>query len=169
MDKLNTPFGDIIVKINNQEIEYHYKKCDNDRTCPNLLGRYLIEIELNPKECKKYCISCEVSDSYLLKSEIETGEMLECQSFYSQDRVKLSIGVYGECWGYGYNGIYKTNDYDIKYLPSGISYLVLENTKTNKFYFAISWIDDVGYDDPINNEHDRDSETWFGSDPIYVI
>lgn len=62
------------------------------------------------------------------------------------------------------------NDYDIEYKPNGLSYLVLKETQTEKYYFAISWIDDVGYEDSINNgEHDRDVETWFGSDPMLLI
>ena len=170
MKRLNTPLGDIFIKINGKEIGYEYKKCANDRTCSNLLGRYLIEIISKPTG-EEYSISCEIINNQSLKSEIETGEMLECIGFYGQERVKLSIGAYGESWGYiGGRPMEANNDYDIEYKPNGLSYLVLKETQTEKYYFAISWIDDVGYDDPINNgEHDRDVETWFGSDPMLLI
>ena len=63
-----------------------------------------------------------------------------------------------------------SNDYYIEYKPNGLSYLVLKETKTEKYYFGVSWIDDVGYEDPINNdEHDRDVETWYGSDPSFLM
>ena len=32
MKKLKTPFGEIIVKIDDQEVEYKFKKCENDPT-----------------------------------------------------------------------------------------------------------------------------------------
>lgn len=170
MKRLNTPLGDIFIKINGKEIGYEYKKCANDRTCSNLLGRYLIEIISKPTG-EEYSISCEIINNQSLKSEIETGEMLECIGFYGEERVKLSIGAYGESWGYiGGRLLEANNDYDIEYKPNGLSYLVLKGTQTEKYYFAISWIDDVGYEDPINNgEHDRDVETWFGSDPMLLI
>ena len=170
MKRLKTLLGDISIKINGREIGYEYKKCANDRTCPNLLGRYLIEIISKPTG-KEYSISCEIVNNQSLKSEIETGEMQECISFYSEERIKLSIGAYGERWGYiGGRRMETNNDYDIEYKPNGLSYLVLKETKTEKYYFAISWIDDVGYEDPINNgEHDRDVETWFGSDPMVLM
>lgn len=170
MKRLNTPLGDIFIKINGKEIGYEYKKCANDRTCSNILGRYLIEIRSKPTG-EEYSISCEIINNQSLKSEIETGEMLECIGFYGEKRVKLSIGAYGESWGYiGGRLIEANNDYDIEYKPNGLSYLVLKETQTEKYYFAISWIDDVGYEDPINNgEHDRDVETWFGSDPMLLI
>lgn len=170
MKRLNTPLGDIFIKINGKEIGYEYKKCANDRTCSNLLGRYLIEIISKPTG-EEYSISCEIINNQSLKSEIETGEMLECIGFYGEERVKLSIGAYGESWGYiGGRLIEANNDYDIEYKPNGLSYLVLKETQTEKYYFAISWIDDVGYEDPINNgEHDRDVETRYGSDPVWLI
>ena len=170
MKRLNTPFGDISIKINDKEISYEYKKCTNDRTCLNLLGRYLIEITSIPKG-EEYSISCEIVNNQSLKSEIETGEMLECISFYGEERIKLSIGAYGESWGYIGNRLMEaSNDYDIEYRPNGLSYLVLKETKTDKYYFAVSWIDDVGYEDSINNyDNDRDVETWYGSDPFLLI
>ncbi|KXB72773.1 MAG: hypothetical protein E6970_00170 [Peptostreptococcus sp.] len=170
MKRLNTPLGDISIKINDKEISYEYKKCANDRTCPNLLGRYLIEIISKPTG-EEYSISCEIINNKSLKSEIENGEMLECIGFYGEGRIKLSIGAYGESWGYIGSRLMETsNDYDIEYKPNGLSYLVLKETETEKYYFAVSWIDDVGYEDPINNgEHDRDVETWYGSDPILLI
>ena len=170
MKRLNSPFGEISIKINDIEINYEYKKCANDRSCPNLLGRYLIEITSKPIG-KEYSITCEIAKNQFLKSEIESGEMLECIGFYGEERRKLSIGAYGECWGYVEGRPMETrNDYDIEYKPDGLSYLVLKKTRTDKYYFAISWIDDVGYEDPISSDaHDRGVETWFGSDPMMLI
>lgn len=66
MKRLNIPLGDISIKVNNKEIGYEYKKCANDRTCPNLLGRYLIEIISKPTD-EEYSISCEIVKKSILK------------------------------------------------------------------------------------------------------
>ncbi|MDY6065332.1 MAG: hypothetical protein SPI59_03270 [Finegoldia sp.] len=95
MGIIKTPLGEIIVKVDNKEIDYKYKKYDNDSTCPDLLGRYLIEVQSEPTG-QKYKISCEIMSNNLLKGEIESGEMLSCMGFYGEDSIKLSIGTYGE-------------------------------------------------------------------------
>ena len=170
MEKLQTPLGEIVVTIGHREIDYAYRSCEMDRTCPNLLGRYLIEVEFPPTG-EEYEILCELQGDALYQTEIETGEMLECLSFYSKERIKLSIGGYGERWGYvDHQPVSIYTDYDIDYKPRGIAYIVGPTTKTTKYVFGISWIDDVGYDQPVRTgEHDRDVETWFGSDPSYLM
>ena len=56
-------------------------------------------------------------------------------------------------------------DYDAEYLVNGMSYLILPGTKTEQYVFGISWIDDVGRNDPGDGNHNRDIQTWFGADP----
>ena len=31
--------------------------------------------------------------------------------------------------------------------------------------FGIAWIDNVGWDDPVDGHNNRDVETWYGADP----
>lgn len=55
-------------------------------------------------------------------------------------------------------------DYDTDYLENGMAHIILPNTKTEQYTFGASWIDDVGWDDIIDNQNDRDTQTWFGAD-----
>ena len=54
----------------------------------------------------------------------EGGERLECLSFYGTQRVKMSIGLEGEC---GRN--YYEYDYDIDYLDNGMAYVIMPEPK----------------------------------------
>ena len=63
----------------------------------------------------------------------EGGERLECLSFYGIQRVKMSIGLEGEC---GRN--YYEYDYDIDYLDNGMAYVIMPETKTEKYSFGDS-------------------------------
>lgn len=168
MTRLNTPYGEISIKIDGKEITYNYIKSENDEICPNLLGRYFIVLNVEPDGNEHY-ISCQINPNIKFKSEIETGERYECQTFYNDDRIMLTIGVYGEVLVYDKNGereYYSFNDYDIEHLNDGMSYIILEDTTTDKYIFGIAWIDDVGYDDPfLNTGHDRANETYFGAEP----
>ena len=48
-------------------------------------------------------------------------------------------------------------------------YIILPNTKTEQYTFGVSWINDVGWDDIIDNQNDRDTQTWFGADPLNYL
>ena len=88
---------------------------------------------------------------------IESGERLELKSFY-RDNTKLSIGMEGDA-GYYPDGTRSLDvyDYDNDYMEDGVSYLILEETKTTKYVFGVAWIEKV--------TAENDVQTWFGADP----
>ncbi|MBQ6621403.1 MAG: hypothetical protein IJH75_01025, partial [Mogibacterium sp.] len=68
----------------------------------------------------------------MYKRTPESGERLECQSFYNVHRFKMSIGL--ECEA-GYVGGFRASDeydYDADYLDNGMSFLIDMSTKTEK-------------------------------------
>ena len=50
-----------------------------------------------------------------------------------------------------------------------MSFLIDMNTKTEKYVFGIAWIDNVGWEDPIDENNNRDVETWYGADPTLAL
>ena len=60
-------------------------------------------------------------------------------------------------------------DYDADYLVNGMSYLILPGTQTEQYVFGISWVDDVGLNDPGDGNQNRDIQTWFGADPTVSL
>ncbi len=167
MTNIQTPLGEVAIEIDGERTDYIAAKGKiNDVTFPNILGRYHIIIDFIP-DGKKHIISCVIKSSEKLNRTIESGENLECQSFYSKNKIKISIGLLGESWRcVGGKLVECENDYDIEYLDDGMAYCVLEGTKTQKYIFGIAWIDNVGWDDALSyGEHNRGLETWFASDP----
>lgn len=167
MDKLDTPFGFIDIQIDGKSIPYEAREGRRLKyLCPNVLGRYQIEIQFIP-DGKEHTISCVFNTPKKYKAGQESGENLESQGFYSEDRYKMSIGLLCDIWGY-INGEYTEcyNDCGIDYLHNGMVYHILEGTETETYIFGISWIDDVGWDDPITRQRQsRAAETWSGADP----
>ena len=81
----------------------------------------------------------------------------------------MSIGLESEA---GYSGSTRTPgeyDYVADYLENGMAFLIGEKTKTERYVFGIAWIDGVGWDDPVDEGHDRDAETWYGADPTLAL
>lgn len=154
---LVTPLGEIIIFCNNKKIEYKAVSIENDKTCIDLDGRYLITLHIEPNG-KKQKISCKIK-MYTPSSNdgIETGENLELKSFY-KDKIKLSIGMEGDT-GYLIDGI-RYYDYDNNYLDDGVEYVLLEETVTDEYKFGIAWIN--------NYTEDNDAQTWFGADPTMM-
>lgn len=167
MNKLITPFGEIQILIDGIPVPYAAKEGRKyDGLCSNVLGRYQIKISFVP-DGKEHQIACIFNPSGLYERMTESGEYLECQSFYNSERYKMSIGLEfdegDEEW------IHNKYDYDIAYLENGMAYRIESNTKTTEYVFGICWIDDVGWDDPIENGNDRGIETWFGADPTLAL
>ena len=158
MDNLLTPFGEIKILIDSKPVPYVAKEGRKlESGCPNVLGRYQIEVRFIP-DGKEHTIACVFeSDSHYERGP-ESGERLECQGFYNDHRYKMSIGV--EC-----DMISDEYDYDADYLENGMAYLIRTKTKTECYTFGISWIDNVGWNDLIDKDNDRDVETWYGADP----
>ena len=159
MGYLETPFGKVKILIDDIEVTYcAVKKQPNERLCPNVVGRYHIDVDFAP-DGTKHEIKCIIEELSCSDRGPESGEMLECQAFYNTDNWKLSIGVEcetgflpdGRRWSERY-------DYDARYLDNGMSYVILKETKEEHFKFGIAWIDNV------EDDHARDVQTWFAAD-----
>ena len=82
----------------------------------------------------------------------------------------MSIGLEcgAGCIGAGDARTSDKSDYDAGYLENGMSFLIDRNTRTECYVFGIAWIDNVGWDDPVDGHNNRDVETWYGADPTLV-
>ena len=176
-DKLITPFGEIKILIDGVSIPYHADKEEIIKEiCPDLLGRYQITIKYVP-DGKEHHIACIFDSTGSFKNSPESGENLECQAFYNENRFKMSIGIKCDISlfdGERSSGYYDYDvdylyDYDADYLDNGMEYIIVHNTKTETYKFGIAWIDDVGFDDPINPDNDREVQTWYGADPALML
>lgn len=162
MKKLRTPFGEIKILIDGKTTSYTAEEGRKlDVLCPHVLGRYWITVPFIP-DGKEHAIACVFQPICSYEKTSESGERLECQSFYNTSRFKLSIGL--EC------DVCATNeyDYDADYLENGMAFLIDANTKTESYTFGIAWIDNVGWDDPID-DNGRDVETWYAADPTFAL
>lgn len=141
-------------------MEYTVKNIGaSERLCPDISGRFGIEILYEP-DGKQHTISCRIKKYHASsRDEIEPGERLELKSFY-RENTKLSIGMEGDA-GYYSDGTRDSDvyDYDNDYMEDGVSYLIMEDTKTTKYVFGIAWIDNVTVE--------NDVQTWYGADPTY--
>ena len=159
VEHLETPFGKVMILTDDAETAYMIvKKQPNERLFPDVIGRYHICVDFVP-DGKEHEIKCIIENISYLDRGPESGEMLECQSFYNADNWKLSIGLEcesgflpdGRRWSDRY-------DYDANYLDNGMSYVILKETKTEHFKFGIAWINNV------EDNHSRDVQTWFAAD-----
>lgn len=155
---LTTTLGDIEIYADNERVEYIVKNIGaSEKLCPDISGRFCIEILYDP-DGKQHTISCRIKE-YLASSRdgIEPGERLELKSFY-RENTKLSIGMDGDA-GYYTDGTRDSDvyDYDNDYMEDGVSYLIMEDTKTTKYVFGIAWLDNV--------TEENDVQTWYGADP----
>ena len=165
---LLTPFGEIRILIDEKSVPFIAKEGRKlDNICPHVLGRYQITVPFIP-DGKKHTIACVFEPICSYKKTQESGERLECQSFYNNQNFKLSIGL--ECEVGYIDGVRISDeyDYDADYLENGMSFLIDANTKTEHYTFGIAWIDNVGWDDPID-DNSRDVETWYGADPTLAL
>lgn len=155
-DMLKTPLGDIELFIDDIPIDYKEKSVPLDKYCINLNGRYAIVINFTPDN-NEHIISCKIK-GYIPSGNdgIEKGEGLECKSFYNNN-VKLSIGMEGDTIYFQNGERCSEYDYDNGYLCNGVFYHIFKSTKTEKYVFGISWIN--------NCSEQNDTETWFGADP----
>ncbi|MEQ2626863.1 hypothetical protein AAAY24_09450 [Faecalibacillus faecis] len=155
---LITPLGKVSISIDGKEIDYTFKKINLDRLCNDVDARFFIIVPFTPNG-KNHQISCTIKNYHPSSlDEIESGERLVLKSFYKKN-TKLSIGAIGEALD-NYDIITIGYDYENNYLSNGVSYEILDFTKTNQFVFAICWIDD--YTD------ENELQTWFGADPTIL-
>ena len=146
MKRLITPFGEIDIQIDGKSVPYTAVKGELiEKVCPDLLGRYQISVRFRP-DGKEHEISCTFHTQEPYHKTGESGERLECQSFYNDRRYKMSIGLEGDT-SYFPDGTRSSEyDYDADYLDNGMSYLILPETKTELYVFGIAWIDDAGWE-----------------------
>ncbi len=162
-DKIITPMGEIKILIDDVETQYvPIKGAPIENLCPDVIGRYQIEIHFLP-DGKEHTISCVFPYDNSIKGYVESGEYLECQGFYDNNCIKLSIGTEGET---DFDTDY---DYDVEYLDNGMQYVILPATQTQKYVFGISWIDNIDIDVQSEEMIARDTQTWFGADPTLSI
>ena len=166
---LITPFGEIKILVDKNEVPYSVQKgAINDKLYPNLLGRYQISITFVP-DGNEHTIACIFEPNCTYERCTESGERLECQSFYSDRKYKMSIGI--ECEAGYINGIRVSEeyDYDAEYLINGMSYLILSNTKTERYVFGIAWMDNIDYKDTVDSNNNKEVQTWLGADPTLPL
>lgn len=166
-NKLITPFGEIKICIDDNEIEYtaHRGKA-LENLCPDIIGRYQIEVLFIP-DGNEHKISCTFPTVKNIKGYGESGEDLECQGFYGEDKIKLSIGT--KCESGLLQNFSDKYDYDVEYLENGMEYLILSETKTEKYVFGIAWIDEIDVNDKSELAINRDTQTWFAADPTLSL
>lgn len=168
---LLTPFGEIKILVDEKPIPYSVQEGRKlEGLCPHVLGRYQIVIQFVP-DGREHTISCVFDFDQSYEKTTESGERLECQSFYNDQRVKMSIGLEGETWSLGSRDLsdeYRY-DYDVDYLKNGMAYLIKATTKTKQYVFGLAWIDGVDWNDSIDDCDNRDVETWFGADPTLAL
>lgn len=166
---LLTPFGEIRILIDEKPVPFIAQEGRKlEGLCSCVLGRYQIVVRFIP-DGKEHTIAYIFKSDCLYQRAPESGECLECQSFYNGFRFKMSIGL--ECEAGYIDGARATNgyDYDAVYLENGMAFLIDENTKTENYTFGIAWIDNVGWDDLTGKSSDRDVETWYGADPTLAL
>ncbi|MBR3663823.1 MAG: hypothetical protein IKN64_04110 [Desulfovibrio sp.] len=169
MEKLITPFGEIKILTDGKTTSFSAEEGRKlDVLCPHVLGRYRITVQFAP-DGEEHTIACVFQSDCSYKRTPESGERLECQSFYNDRRFKLSIGLECEAYYIGDVRISDKYDYDVGYLENGMSFHIKSDTKIQEYVFGISWIDNVGWDDPIDDIKNRGVETWYGADPSLTL
>ena len=148
---LKTPFGEIKIFKNRNEIEYVAEVYNTDIDAIKekpLAGCYRITIDFEENDT----IICQLSsDNSLIgvKSECETGEDYIC-CHIEKDNTKLTIGTVDTINNMEFVGLCLQDGLILPNLPKG---------KTNKVVFGISWVDDF--------EGEYDIRTYLASDPTY--
>ena len=135
MDKIKTPFGEIGIFIDGEEVEYKAESMDLSVIGKTVDERYMIKVN-RVEDNGKHIISCCIKDKPKdLEGEIEPGENLELISF-CRSEIRLSIGTEGDTWND--LGIF---DYDVSYEKDGMSYIQNEDTKTEWFcfWYLLDW------------------------------
>ncbi len=169
METLLTPFGEIKILLDAQSVPYSAQKGRIlGSLCPHVLGRYQITVCFIP-DGKAHTIACVFESDCSYERSPESGERLECQSFYNDHRYKMSIGLECEAGCIGGRRVSDEYDYDADYLVKGMAFLIETNTKTERYTCGIAWIDNVRREDPAVENYDRDIETWYGADPTLAL
>ena len=147
---LVTPFGNVRLELDNEEISFETQKIEpNRKNFPDVEG-YLLRWKYE-KDCIRHLLQC-VIDCESTEVREEGGERLEMTSVYREGG-KLSIGVEAEfsnlpVYEYDYNG---------RNLSNGIEIEILPKTETQYFIFGVAWLKKCS--------EENDIQTWFAADP----
>lgn len=165
---LITPFGEIIVSIDNQEISYDAIPLTTHLTGGDqLLGRYAIFVRYKPDQLN-HVIECRLKPNSDSKGYIESGERFLAMSFYTNDEDDiLLIGVEGESDYYNHIRVSRY-DYDVDEIENGVAYLTFPFTRTNFFPFVIAWIDRVAIKKHPDTAKDRLYESELSVEPCFI-
>lgn len=148
---IETPFGSVTMYLDDKPIWFHYRSIDPvDGLFPDVEETYRINVNLEPDGQEHY-LKLQINDCNV-EGYPESGERLEAISFY-QHGGKVTLGSYASFGDY--------EDYELDFdgclCPDGIELQIFPATETNKFKFAVCWLNEC-------NE-DNDIQTWFGADP----
>jgi hypothetical protein len=186
---LDTPFGNIIIKLNGIPIDYTIEELPlkfSTLRVENLFtvsGRYKLTPNLSDKRISfPLYLGCYANATKLKPSNmsgIESGERLWLVTLYS-DKVKMSIGAYDDLDGIEGNDGTDFDDeweklYDKGNTETGIEIFVSRKEMLPDAYFCVSW---MYYSDLKKNKENiykdfsddinSDNSTWFASDPSYI-
>ncbi len=157
---MRTPFGEISILLDGKKYDFFIVAPHKVRKgrCKDLLGCYRIAVNVEP-DGEEHEVKCIIPDIVYETRSIESGEDLECVSFYDEKGMKLSIGVEGEKGVLPDGRRFSTKyDYRVDYLENGMSYILDKDSFDNRYTFGIAWIDEV------TGNAERDIQTWFGAD-----
>ena len=83
---LLTPFWEIKILIDEKQVPFIAQEGRKLKgLCPHVLGRYHINVQLIP-DGKEHTIACVFESDCLYQRTPESGERLECQSFYNNQK-----------------------------------------------------------------------------------
>jgi len=171
---LNTPFGDVVMEINDHPCEYHFEPLPNKLfgNEENLLfsveGRYKIIPKIDKPPSFPLRLKCCVDTTILLadNSELETGERYSAASMFF-NKTKLCIGSYDELdeeYEKCVDGL-KVIDGGLilqEYTTTGIEIYVRETNYWRYAYFCVAWTTLSGDDYSSNGELD----VWLAAEPF---
>lgn len=160
---LVTPFGEIVILTDDVPVTCSVSKKEKKHNYKDVLGCYRITVDFIP-DGRRHEIKCIIPHMKYKERGPESGQDIECQSFYNDNGGKISICLNGEV-NYLADGSRWSDkyDYDIRYLENGMAYIISENTKESRFVFGIAWIDNV-YDEYGEFDHGKDVQTWLAAD-----
>lgn len=153
---LNTPFGEINILSNGNEIPYKYEKLENtyigNLGLPvfEVDGRYKITVNISMMKVP-LSLECRFGTTEMVdNSGINSGERLALKT-WENNNLMLSIGTEDEIVGAV-----------IEYLSHGIKINITDNSAIDEAIFGIAWI-------YIKDYEKEENHTWFAADPTYAM
>ena len=149
---LNTPFGEISVKLNGENISYNCEKLENTYAGQHGLsvfevdGRYRITVGTAGIKAP-FTLDCGFDLHEFDSGGIDSGERLALKT-WEKGNLMFSIGTEDEIEGLNY-----------EYLERGIR---LHGCKDGAAVFGIAWVYIKDYEKESNY-------TWFAADPTYAM